>query len=464
MSSTDLPPQNTRATNPFTLPNSSPAPELSAPPLPHRAQSLPTRAPALSLRRKGGYEQIPEDGELVTAFNGEESGNESPKDTQVEELKNVDFRDYLIKTRKRSISDLPPSNHRAILSENSPSSLIPAADLPAPSYLDSHHGSLSRRTSVSFPKDGLFFGRFSGANRANSQIIAQKEEKGEWGTKSLGRSWGRAVAGKEGEGRQTLTIFRTNSWLTGPRWEEEGLLTPEGSEGEDEEGEEDKENKPVDATTAPRPSIVIKPTSPSTTPLEVNDLSESTPLLISSDISTPLASPSSPSSLLPSSYGTPVGVPPHLLSFITTTRGGPAPAMLASKRSILRLCWLQLRSLIISTIFLLFIVVWALATRAIQAAPKFLLSFILPKEEKEEWDDGRYDGEKCVKSVKYYAENCGYGIEEQSIWTDDGYELKIHKVLNRQKGTNVGGWPVVIQHGRFRIEIRTSCYSMLLIW
>jgi len=72
------------------------------------------------------------------------------------------------------------------------------------------------------------------------------------------------------------------------------------------------------------------------------------------------------------------------------------------------------------------------------------------------WDNpDRWKDEKLVRDVKYYARSCGYDIQDQEIVTEDGYKLRVHKVIvpsrrGRTEPGGRGGFPVIIQHGLFQ--------------
>lgn len=140
-------------------------------------------------------------------------------------------------------------------------------------------------------------------------------------------------------------------------------------------------------------------------------------------------------------------------TFLSTERGGfiRAPTL----RSRVKLLGTQLLANIISTSFLILIVVWALASRAL----RYVLLAVQGKHKHRHprpWDrPERWANEKLVKDVKYYARSCGYDIEDQEVVTEDGYKLRVHRVIapsqqGRVHSDGRGGYPVIIQHGLFQ--------------
>ena len=144
---------------------------------------------------------------------------------------------------------------------------------------------------------------------------------------------------------------------------------------------------------------------------------------------------------------------PDMPTFLSTERGGfIRPPTLRSRLELLRV---QIIANLISTSFLLLIVLWALASRALR-----YISLTVRGKHKSRlprlWDKPeRWQNEKLVKDVKYYARSCGYDIEDQTVVTKDGYELRVHKVIVPSQRGKVGsdgrgGFPVIIQHGLFQ--------------
>lgn len=47
------------------------------------------------------------------------------------------------------------------------------------------------------------------------------------------------------------------------------------------------------------------------------------------------------------------------------------------------------------------------------------------------WDHpARYKDEKLVKDVRYYAQTCGFQIINETVTTQDGYHLRLHRVVD----------------------------------
>ncbi len=121
---------------------------------------------------------------------------------------------------------------------------------------------------------------------------------------------------------------------------------------------------------------------------------------------------------------------------------------------------LQIAQLIansLSSIFLLFVVIWALSVRLFAALPAYLgLVARKPKEALKEWDDAkRWKKEALVKDVRYYARSCGFDIVNETVETEDGYLLRMNRVIDPQRkderhSDGRGGFPVLIMHGLFQ--------------
>lgn len=128
-----------------------------------------------------------------------------------------------------------------------------------------------------------------------------------------------------------------------------------------------------------------------------------------------------------------------------------------------KLCIGQTISMGISTVFLLCVVVWALAIETLQAVPKWLRR---SKVKTYAWDDDskwRKLDKKVSKEPQYYARQIGMDIENQTVETEDGYRLRwgwggvadrrVHRVIDpdaRPHSDGRGGFPVLILHGLFQ--------------
>nr|CRX79276.1 hypothetical protein ls5931a1_00077 [Leucosporidium scottii] len=149
-------------------------------------------------------------------------------------------------------------------------------------------------------------------------------------------------------------------------------------------------------------------------------------------------------------------------TFPSTARSGPlsAPTLLSR----IKLFFLQLFANAASAAFLLLIVVWALSARGLNASVAYLRGEVDVRQRRP-WDTEeqrrRYENEKVVKDIQYYANQCGFDVIEQTVETKDGYLLKVFKVECLKKEARVHsdgrkGHPVLIQHGLFQ-----SCGSFI---
>lgn len=141
-------------------------------------------------------------------------------------------------------------------------------------------------------------------------------------------------------------------------------------------------------------------------------------------------------------------------TFLSTERG-KHPLRAPTYRSRLKLLWTQTLANTISTCFLLFIVLWALSSRALG----YVLATLLGRHRVRQprpWDKPDvWQREALVKDIGYYARSCGYEIEDQEVVTEDGYKMRVHKVIAPNHRGKVhadgrGGFPVIIQHGLFQ--------------
>lgn len=119
-------------------------------------------------------------------------------------------------------------------------------------------------------------------------------------------------------------------------------------------------------------------------------------------------------------------------------------------RSRIRLRVTQFISNAASAVFLILIVCLALASRLLDALLPWRWK---PRANKDRpWDDSsRWRKEKTVKDPGYYARSCGFDLVDQTVETDDGYFLRVHKVVvpGREEFGEDGRtrFPVIIQHG-----------------
>lgn len=140
--------------------------------------------------------------------------------------------------------------------------------------------------------------------------------------------------------------------------------------------------------------------------------------------------------------------PPPSLS--TYTPRSPKPMSPFEKINLF--VW-QSFSLFISTIFLAGVVTWAVSTDLKQQIPRMLKG--KKKKKTFPWDDEKYwrKNEKVSKDPRDYALAVGMDMENQTIETEDGYYLRVNKVIDpdaRKHSDGKGGYPVLILHGLFQ--------------
>ena len=145
--------------------------------------------------------------------------------------------------------------------------------------------------------------------------------------------------------------------------------------------------------------------------------------------------------------------PTHGISSIFVRRGGAPAYHQPTLYSRLRLQFSQFIANALSSFFLILVVIWALSVRMLAAIPKVLSPSI---DEEKDWDDRkRWSKEKLIKDVRYYAENCGFQIINETCETQDGYYLRVNRVIDPQRAhekhsDGKGGFPVLIMHGLFQ--------------
>ncbi|WVR04487.1 hypothetical protein IAU60_001491 [Kwoniella sp. DSM 27419] len=128
----------------------------------------------------------------------------------------------------------------------------------------------------------------------------------------------------------------------------------------------------------------------------------------------------------------------------------PSPLTLGAK---INLFINQAISVTLSTYFLIFVVLWAFSAECAKALPKWVWP---DKPRNFPWDDEKYwrkEGKKVSKDPADYAKQVGMDIEHQTVETDDGYYLKVHKVIDPKATPHSdgrGGFPVLILHGLFQ--------------
>ncbi len=130
----------------------------------------------------------------------------------------------------------------------------------------------------------------------------------------------------------------------------------------------------------------------------------------------------------------------------------PQPPRPLSAIEKINLFFLQTASLLVSTTFLIGVVTWALGSEVIIQIPRILKG--KKKKKVFPWDDEKYwKKEKVSKEPRDYARNVGMDIEDQTVETEDGYFLRVNKVIDpeaRKKSDGRGGFPVLILHGLFQ--------------
>lgn len=140
--------------------------------------------------------------------------------------------------------------------------------------------------------------------------------------------------------------------------------------------------------------------------------------------------------------------PPPSLS--TYSPQPPRPMTLAAK---FRLFVMQTVSLVISTAFLAVVVTWAVSVEVLQWTRSLLTgkkpTKVFP------WDDDKYwrKNEKVSKEPRDYAKAIGMDMENQTIETEDGFYLRVNRVIDpdaRLRADGKGGFPVLILHGLFQ--------------
>jgi lysosomal acid lipase/cholesteryl ester hydrolase len=114
---------------------------------------------------------------------------------------------------------------------------------------------------------------------------------------------------------------------------------------------------------------------------------------------------------------------------------------------------MQSVSLLVSTVFLSGVVIWAVSMSAYTQIPRLLKG--QPKRRTFPWDDEKYwaKNEKVSRHPRDYARAIGMDIEDQTIETEDGYYLKVHRIIDpdaRKHSDGKGGYPVLILHGLFQ--------------
>jgi len=139
--------------------------------------------------------------------------------------------------------------------------------------------------------------------------------------------------------------------------------------------------------------------------------------------------------------------PPSLSTY------APQPPRPLSFYAKIHLLITQIVSLVISTAFLLVVVAWAVSLDMLHQVPRFIMG---KKPDKTfPWDDAEYwrKNENVSKDPRDYARAIGMDMEHQTVETEDGYYLRVNRVIDpdaRPGPDGRGGFPVLILHGLFQ--------------
>lgn len=150
----------------------------------------------------------------------------------------------------------------------------------------------------------------------------------------------------------------------------------------------------------------------------------------------------------PSSQLTRPSFPPPSLS----TYSPASPRPLTPFENV-KLFLTQTVSVLVSTVFLSGVVIWALGVDTYSKLPTWFKK--APPKEKFPWDNDSYwtKNEKVSKEPRDYARAIGMDIEDQTVETEDGFYLRMHRVVDpkaKKHSNGKGGYPVLILHGLFQ--------------
>ncbi|KAG8957210.1 hypothetical protein FRC03_010370 [Tulasnella sp. 419] len=111
----------------------------------------------------------------------------------------------------------------------------------------------------------------------------------------------------------------------------------------------------------------------------------------------------------------------------------------------------QLISFLISSFLLVIVVAWAGIDRLFHSIPRLWR----PRtRQKYDWDDAMRKGrEKVSTEVNLYAREVGLDIEDETALTEDGFYLRMHRVINPNHKVDENGrgpFPILITHGLFQ--------------
>ncbi|EJD00800.1 alpha/beta-hydrolase [Fomitiporia mediterranea MF3/22] len=115
----------------------------------------------------------------------------------------------------------------------------------------------------------------------------------------------------------------------------------------------------------------------------------------------------------------------------------------------------QCISFVLSSALIMAITTWATLLDLVVRLLQFLREESPPvKEATYIWDNPKYLEEECTNDMRYYAKNAGegYDIVDEEVETEDGFLLRVHRVVNPRhetKSNRKGGYPVLILPGLF---------------
>ncbi|WFD33839.1 hypothetical protein MCUN1_000659 [Malassezia cuniculi] len=106
----------------------------------------------------------------------------------------------------------------------------------------------------------------------------------------------------------------------------------------------------------------------------------------------------------------------------------------------------QTIAVILSSVILISLVIIGLIARFVGAIPRMLTR---RQELVREWDRPElFANEKLVKDMRYYAQECGFDLEDHTVTTQDGYYLRLQRVVPPNETKK--GYPVLLMHGLFQ--------------
>ncbi|BEI82820.1 hypothetical protein CcaverHIS002_0306880 [Cutaneotrichosporon cavernicola] len=138
---------------------------------------------------------------------------------------------------------------------------------------------------------------------------------------------------------------------------------------------------------------------------------------------------------------------------VSLTTYSPVPVTPMSRWEWVRLAVRQTFSFVVSTFFLACVTMWAFGAEAIMLLPTWLNPPVKPTYD---WDDDehwRKADATVSKEPQFYARQIGMDIENQTVETEDGFHLRMHRVIDpeaRPHADGRGGFPVLILHGLFQ--------------